>query len=86
MAPAHSGIRELHEVRSLQHGGLLAPPDAPALRDAKGLLVPVRVGRTQALPKKKKKEKKKNAEGKEREEGWALLREVEIIVLVVPGR
>ena len=62
VASAHGGIRELHEVCPLQHGGLLAPPDAPALRDAKRLLVPVGIGRTQALaakPREKKAEKER---------------------------
>lgn len=49
VAPADRGIGELHEVSPCQHGGLLAPPHAPALRDAKGLVVPVRIRRAQAL-------------------------------------
>lgn len=55
VAPADGGIRELHEVRPSKHSRLLASTDAPALGDAKGLVVPVRVRGAQALRKKTKR-------------------------------
>lgn len=51
VAPADSGIRELHEVRPSKHGRLLASTDTPALGDAKGLVIPVRIRWAQALPR-----------------------------------